>query len=231
MTMPQFIFVELPTFRIKDMSGHLVSLSYKNLGLVESLYQVVRSGLRTTSYIDLSACFLFSGGETDLWTSVATPNGHHPEENLLLAYYQSFDSPGAYPLIDAMLLSSKPCHGCLEYFSLSGTQLRPRDGATPPFRAKFTPRSDRSYTPVFYLARGLDAAQREVLWVQLAQMWACDLGDAVVASSPDVARGQMYYVLNDSPWFAINDQENMTDAEVAEAIARQEINPTYWIGR
>ncbi|CAJ2510293.1 Uu.00g061930.m01.CDS01 [Anthostomella pinea] len=227
--MPQFVYVELPSFRIKDSSGHTMNMSYRHLGLVEALYHFVRGGLQTTNYVDLSAAILFAGGETDTWAATNTLQGHHAEENLLLTYFQTFDSPGAYPIIDALLLSNKPCNSCIEYFALTGKQLRPRDGS-PPFRAKFTPRSDRSYTPVFYLSRSLDAGSRSGLWMQLAQMWASEFGDTI-KSSPDVARGQMYYILNDSPWYALNDQENLNDAEVAEAISRQDINPMYWIGR
>ncbi|KAI1075411.1 hypothetical protein F5B20DRAFT_388521 [Whalleya microplaca] len=227
--MPQFIFVELPSFRIKDTNGHTLNLNYNQLGLVEALYQFVRSGLRTTEYINLSTSILFAAGEADIWTATSTMHGHHAEENLLLTYYRSFDSPGAYPIIDAMLLSNKPCSNCTDYFTLTGKQLRPRDGTTG-FRAKFTARSDRLYTPVFYLARGLDTAQRSNLWMQLAQMWTAEFGDAI-GSTPDIARGQVYYILNDSPWYALNDQENMTDAEIAQAIARQGVVPTYWIGK
>ncbi|KAI8627301.1 hypothetical protein F5Y19DRAFT_174844 [Xylariaceae sp. FL1651] len=232
--MPQFVFIELPSFRIKDKNGNAVNLNYRQLGHVIALLQYVRSGLRTGNYLDLSMSILFGGGETDLWTAGHTPHGHHAEENLLLAYFQSFDSPGAYPITDAMLLSSKPCSSCIEYFSLGGKQLRPQDGTTAAFRAKFTPRSDKSYTPVFYLARSLDAAQRSSLWHQLGQIWTGELGTMGVslASSPNIQLGQVYFVLgNDSPWFALNGQENMTDAEIAEAIARQEVNPVYWIGR
>ncbi|KAI3336283.1 hypothetical protein HD806DRAFT_197 [Xylariaceae sp. AK1471] len=234
-TMPQFIFIELPTFRIKDKNGHAVNLNYRQLGRVIALLQYARSGLRTSSYLDLSMSILFSGGDTDLWTAVhTTPQGHHAEENLLLAYFQSFDSPGAYPIADAMLLSSKPCSSCIDYFSLSGKKLQPQDG-TAPFRAKFTPRSDKSYTPVFYLARSLDAVQRSNFWLQLGQMWTGDPSlNLNLASSPTVPVGQMYYLFGDgteSPWYALNGQENLTDAEIAEAISRQEMNPVYWIGR
>ncbi|KAI1496458.1 hypothetical protein F5X99DRAFT_414069 [Biscogniauxia marginata] len=228
--MPQFIFVELPSFRIKDFDGHSVNLSYRHLGLVGAIYQYIRRGLATADYVDLSASIVFAGGETDIWTATTTSQGQHAEENLLLAYFQSFDSPGAYPIIDSMLLSNRPCGACMEYFALTGKQLRPRDSTVPPFRAKFTPRSDRSYTPVFYLARGLDTDQRSALWMQLAQMWASEF-TGTIASTPDIARGQVYYILNNSPWYALNNQENMTDAEVAEVIASQGVSPAYWIGR
>ncbi|KAI0142970.1 hypothetical protein GGR57DRAFT_495462 [Xylariaceae sp. FL1272] len=227
--MPQFLFIELPSFRIKDSSNHTVSLSKKHLGRMLSLFQQVRGCLETSTYADLLASLLFSGGETDLWTTVHTPPGLHAEENLLLAYFQSFDSPGAYPIVDAMLVSSKPCSSCTEYFSLSGKQLNVGDGTTPPFRAKFTARSDKSYTPVFYLARSLDAAQRSALWVELGSMFTTSV---TLANYPDCQLGQMYHVSGEgSPWFALNYQENMTDAEVAEAIQRQGGNFTYWIGR
>ncbi|KAH9906429.1 hypothetical protein F4778DRAFT_801673 [Xylariomycetidae sp. FL2044] len=243
--MPQFIFVELPSFRIKTMNGQVLNLNYRQLGLVEALYQFTRSGLQAMDYVDLSASILFANGETDLWfASTTLTNGHHAEENLLMAkkltlrgagpkYFQSFDSPGSYPIMDAMLLSNKPCSSCVEYFTLGGKTLRPREGASPPFRAKFTARSDRNYTPVFYLARGLDAAQRAALWLQLAHMRTTGATDDVVLfpARPGFARGQVYYLFHDSPWFALNDQENMTDAEVAESIAGQEVLPTYWIGR
>jgi hypothetical protein len=231
--MPQFIFIELPSFRIKDKNGHAVSLNYRQLGRIIALLQYVRGGLRTSAYLDLSTSLLFSGGETDLWTAAhAQPQGHHAEENLLLAYFQSFDSPGAYPLVDAMLLSAKPCGGCLEYFSLGGKQLQPQDGSAA-FRAKFTPRSDKTHTPVFYLARSLDAAQRGDFWLQLAQMWTGGLEFGLV-TSPAAPVGQMYYLFGDgteSPWYALNGQENLTDAQIAETISRQEMNPVYWIGR
>lgn len=234
---PQFLYIELPSFRIKDAGGHSVTLSAKNLGLMVALYHYVRSGLRTTEYCDLLASLLFAGGEPGLWSAAngsgggGSGAGLHAEENLLLSYFQSFDSPGAYPIVDALLVSNKPCHACLGYFEPggSGRTLRPGAGA-PSFRAKLTPRSDRAYTPVFYLARGLEPAARGDLWVQLGGMWAAELGDAV-RSSPDVARGQAYYLLEDSPWFAVNDQENMTDAEVAQAIQSQGAMLAYWIGR
>jgi hypothetical protein len=41
---PQFIFIELPSFRIKDKNGDSVSLSYRQLGHVIALLQYVRSG-------------------------------------------------------------------------------------------------------------------------------------------------------------------------------------------
>ncbi|KAI8954029.1 hypothetical protein F4801DRAFT_587935 [Xylaria longipes] len=240
--MPQFIFIELPTFRIKDKDGNTVTLSNRHMGRVISLLQYVRSCLRTSSEytLDLSASFLFSNQETNLWSAVHTPNSHHAEENLLLAYFNSFDSPGAFPIVDAMLLRSKPCSSCMEYFSLNGKQLRPLDDGTgtgtmtaaAPFRAKFTPRVDKTYTPVFYLSRSLDSTQRGNLWLQLGQMWTGGLG-LVLESSPAVAVGEMYYLFGDgtAPWYALNGQENMSDTEVAEAITRQELSPIYWIGR
>ncbi|KAI1632549.1 hypothetical protein F4809DRAFT_85447 [Biscogniauxia mediterranea] len=259
--MPQFLFIELPSFRIKDINGHTVSLSYRHLGLVGALYQYVRRGLATTgSYnIDLAASIVFAGGETEIWTSSSSSSSSsegslHTEENLLLSYFRAFDSPGAYPIVDAMLLAGKPCGACMGYFSLAGKRLRPRtsadaDGtgtgtAVPPFRAKFTPRSDRAYTPVFYLARALDAAQRGALWLQLGQMWAGEFAGALSSSSSSslsaaaaggvgvmAVRGQVYYLLADSPWYALHEQESMSDAEVAEAVARQGVSPAYWIGR
>ncbi|KAI1769994.1 hypothetical protein F4818DRAFT_456005 [Hypoxylon cercidicola] len=232
--MPQFIYVELPSFRVKNASGNTLRLNYAQLGLVGALYQFVRSGLRTADQVDLSTSLLFADGEADLWTAVAGTGegGHHPhaEENMLLSYFQAFDSPGSYPIVDAMLLRrGEPCSSCAGYFTLGGKQLRPQDG-TPGFRAKFTARSDRSYTPVFYVARGLDSTQRAALWAQLAQVHTGEPG-VVVASRADVPVGQAYYILHDSPWYAINGQETMTDAQIAEAIARQGILPTYWVGR
>ncbi|KAI2602782.1 hypothetical protein GGR54DRAFT_622952 [Hypoxylon sp. NC1633] len=232
--MPQFIYVELPSFRVKNANGHTVRLNYAQLGLVSALYQFVRSSLRTSDHVDLSTSLLFADGEADLWTAIAGTGdgGHHPhaEENMLLSYFQAFDSPGSYPIVDAMLLRrGEPCSNCAGYFTLGGKQLRPLDG-TPAFRAKFTARSDRSYTPVFYLARGLDSASRATLWSQLAQMRADEPG-IVVASRADVAVGQAYYLIHDSPWYAINGQESMTDTQIAEAISRQGVLATYWIGR
>lgn len=244
--MPQFIFIELPTFRVKDKDGNTISLTGRHLARVITLLQHVRGGLRTGGEynLDLCASLLFSDQETNLWTAVNTlPQGHHAEENLLLTYFHSFDSPGAYPIVDAMLLTSKPCRSCMEYFSLGGKQLRPLDDGTgtgtmtaaAPFRAKFTPRVDKSYTPVFYLSRSLGEAQRGSLWLQLAQMWTGSLGTmgAVLESSPAVQRGEMYYLFADGtmPWYALNGQENMSDEEVAQAITRQGLNPLYWIGR
>ncbi|KAI1117152.1 hypothetical protein F5Y14DRAFT_448535 [Nemania sp. NC0429] len=244
--MPQFIFIELPTFRMKDKDGNTITLSSRHLGRIITLLQHVRSGLRTGGdyNMDLCASLLFSNQETNLCTAVHTlPQGHHAEENLLLSYFHSFDSPGAYPIVDAMLLTAKPCRNCMEYFSLGGKQLRPLDDGTgtgtmtaaAPFRAKFTPRVDKSYTPVFYLSRSLGDAQRSNLWLQLAQMWTGSLGGMGVAlsSSPAVQRGEMYYLFADGsmPWYALNGQENMSDVEVAEAITRQGLNPAYWIGR
>ncbi|KAI2464682.1 hypothetical protein F4781DRAFT_58089 [Annulohypoxylon bovei var. microspora] len=232
--MPQFIFIELPSFRVKNASGHTVRLNYAQLGLLGALYQFVRSGLRATDQVDLSASLLFADGEADLWTATAGngDGGHHPhaEENMLLSYFQAFDSPGSYPIADALLLRrGEPCSNCAGYFALAGKQLRPHDG-TPAFRAKFTARSDRAYTPVFYLARGLDGPQRAALWAQIARMRTDEPG-VVVASSADVPVGQAYYLVRDSPWFAINGQEGMADAQIAEAISRQGVLPTYWIGR
>ncbi|KAL7627221.1 hypothetical protein AAE478_003997 [Parahypoxylon ruwenzoriense] len=232
--MPQFVFVELPSFHIKNANGHSVRLNYAQLGLIGALYQFVRGGLRATDQIDLSASLLFADGEADLWTSTAgtIEGGHHPhaEENMLLSYFQAFDSPGAYPIVDAMLLRrGEPCSDCNGYFALRGKQLQPQDG-TPAFRAKFTARSDRSYTPVFYLARGLDTSQRAALWAQLGRMRTDEPG-IIVASRADVSVGQAYYLIQDSPWYAVNGQEGMTDAQIAEAITRQGLLPTYWIGR
>ncbi|KAH8674313.1 hypothetical protein BX600DRAFT_537024 [Xylariales sp. PMI_506] len=234
--MPQFIFVELPSFNVKDRHGHSVTLSSKQLGLVIALYHYVRSGLATaTGPADLSASLLFASGDPDLWTSANSEGsgGLHAEENLLLSYFQSFDSPGAYPIVDAMMLSTKPCHGCSGYFEQSGSgkHLRPGVAGLPAaFRAKFTARSDRSHTPVFYLARGLDPESRAALWAQLATVWSSDLAE-LIASSAEVPRGQAYFLLEDSPWYALNGQESMTDAEIAQAIQAQGALPTYWIGR
>ncbi|KAI1844441.1 hypothetical protein JX265_010065 [Neoarthrinium moseri] len=229
--MPQFVFIELPGFRVKDASGHTVSLGSRDKGLMVALYHYVRSGIRTVEYCDLSASLLFAGGEPDLWTSSNTAHGLHAEENMLFSYFQSFDSPGAYPIVDALLLSHKPCSNCMNYFTQSGSgqHLKPGGGIAP-FRAKFTPRSDRQYTPVFYIERRLDAAQRADLWFQLGNMWAAEFGDVII-SSPEVARGHAYWVMQDSPWYAINDQENMSDAEIVQAIQAQGAIITYWIGR
>ncbi|ORY59186.1 uncharacterized protein BCR38DRAFT_412893 [Pseudomassariella vexata] len=227
--MPQFIFIELPSFRVRDMSGHSVNLTPKQLGLAIALYHYVRGGLPTAEYTGLTASLLFAGGEPGVWTAPNTPNGLHAEENLLLTYFQSFDLPGAYPIVDAMLFRHKPCHSCMGYFQQNGKQCKPGNGVES-FRAKFTPRSDRHYTPVFYLARNLEPAQRGDLWTQLGQMWAAEFGESI-ASTPDIPRGQMYYLFNDSPWYALNEQENMTDTEVAEAIVSQQAVATYWIGR
>ncbi|KAI0201351.1 hypothetical protein F4808DRAFT_459841 [Astrocystis sublimbata] len=237
--MPQFIFIELPTFRIKDKSDNTVHLSSKHLGRVLSQLQYVRSCLRSDYTLDLCASLLFSNQETNLWSAVHTPDSHDAEENLLLAYFNSFDSPGAFPIVDALLLRSKPCSSCMEYFSLNGKQLRPLDDGTGtgnltapgPFRAKFTSRVDKTHTPVFYLARSLDAAQRASLWMQLGQMWTGGLS-FVLESSPTVALGSMYYLFADgTPWYALNGQENMSDTEIAGAISRQDLSPLYWIGR
>lgn len=229
--MPQFIFIELPSFRIKDAAGHTVNLSTKHMGLMLALYHYIRSGLQTTEFCDLSASLLFSNGEPDIWTSCNTSEGLHSEENMLLTYFQSFDSPGAYPIADAMLLSHKPCQSCMGYFepSGSGKQLKVGNGV-PSFRAKFTPRSDRSYTPVFYLSRSLGMDVRNELWIQLGTMWAAEFS-AVIVSSPEVVRGQAYFIMEGSPWYAINDQEVMTDVEIAQAIQAQGAMMCYWIGR
>ncbi|KAI5863305.1 hypothetical protein GGS23DRAFT_526942 [Durotheca rogersii] len=232
--MPQFIYVELPSFRAKGDNGQALRLTYAQLGLVGALYQFARRGLRANDRVDLSASLLFADGEADIWTAAAgaVEGVQHPhaEENMLLSYFQTFDSPGAYPIVDAILLRrGEPCSDCAGFFTLGGKQLQPHDG-TPAFRAKFTARSDRSYTPVFYLSRGLDAAQRTALWTQLARMRADEPG-IIVASRPDAPVGQAYYLIPDSPWYAINGQERMTDAQIAEAIAGQGLLPTYWIGR
>ncbi|KAK6078975.1 hypothetical protein SCUP234_05901 [Seiridium cupressi] len=228
--MPQFIFIELPSFRIKDAAGHSVSLNHEQFGFMVALYHYIRTGLQT-EICNLSASLLFANGEPDIWTSSSIPNGLHAEENLLLTYFQSFDSPGAYPIVDALLLSHKPCHGCMGYFETSGSgkQLKVGHGATP-FKAKFTPRSDRDYTPIFYLARSLDLQSRNDLWIQLGAMWAAELG-SVIISSPEVARGQAYFIMEGSPWYAVNDQETMTDAEIVQAIETQGALVSYWIGR
>ncbi|KAI0405428.1 hypothetical protein F4802DRAFT_597257 [Xylaria palmicola] len=239
--MPQFIFIELPSFRIKDKNGNGVTLSNRHLGRTIALLQHVRSGLRTGGdyTLDLSISLLFSHQETNLWTAVNTPQSHHAEENLFLAYFHSFDSPGAYPIVDALLLSSKPCASCMEYFSLGGKQLQPLDDGTgtgtmtaaTPFRAKFTPRVDKTYTPVFYLSRSLDSAQRESLWLQMGQMWTGGLSMALETSSVMQA-GEAYYLFGDgTSWFALNGQADMSDTEISEAIVRQQLNPVYWIGR
>ncbi|KAK6207165.1 hypothetical protein LQW54_007482 [Pestalotiopsis sp. IQ-011] len=229
--MPQFLFIELPSFRIKDAGGRTVTLSHKNLGLMIGLYHHVRAGLRSTELSDLSASLLFANGVPDVWTSSNTRGSLHAEENLLLTYFQSFDSPGAYPIVDAMLLSQKPCQSCMGYFETSGSgkQIRVGNGM-PSFKAKFTPRSDRNYTPIFYLSRGLDAAVRNDLWVRLRTMWAAEFA-ATIVSSPDVVRGQSYLIMDGSLWYALNDQETMTDAEVVQAILTQGATVTYWIGR
>ncbi|GAP88084.1 hypothetical protein SAMD00023353_1501570 [Rosellinia necatrix] len=252
--MPQFIFIELPSFRVKDKNGHSVSLSGRHLGRMIAQLQYLRSALRPGGeygVADLSASLLFGQQETSLWTASATA-AHHAEENLLLAYFHSFDSPGAYPIVDGLLLGARPCGACADYFALAGRPLQPRDDGTgtgamtaaAPFRAKFTPRVDRTYTPVFYLARGLDDAQRAGLWLQLGQMCTGDLaamGAALLPPAPAAAAsssssspaGEAYYLFDDgtTPWYALNGQENMTDAEIAEAISRQQMSPTYWIGR
>lgn len=235
--MPQFLFIDLPNFRIRDAHGHSVSLSYKQLGHVIALYQYVRSGLRSTEYADLCASLVFAAGETDIWTSYATSSEAqapattasssgggssrsgtnpdqtvaaapatttiHAEENMLLAYHQSFDSPGAYPIVDALLLSSKPCSSCMGYFApASASGKTCKLPSTPSFRAKFTPRSDRTYTPVFYLSSppspsaSYDPTQSYETWAQLGGMWAADFAaEGRLASSREVARGQVYYLL------------------------------------
>lgn len=229
--MPQFIFIELPSFRIKDGSGHSVSLNQKQLGLVVALYHYVRSGIRTDDSCELSASLLFANGEPDLWTSSQTQDGMHAEESMLLTYFQSFDSPGAYPIVDAMLLSHKPCQACMGYLECSGSGKKITVGnGIPSFKAKFTARSDRTYTPVFYLARNIDMESRTQLWVQMGAMWAADFASATV-SSLEVVRGQAYFVLAGSPWFYVNGQETMSDAEIVRFIHVQGANLTYWIGR
>jgi len=242
MPQPQFIFVELPSFRIRDKNSNSVNLNHRQLGHVISRLQYVRSSLQASySYANLCVSILFSGGETDLWTSSYTEGGLHSEENLLLTYFQSFDSPGAYPIVDAMLLAVKPCSDCMDYFSLSGKHLRPQDrssGLPATIRAKFTPRSDKSYTPVFYLSRSLSPEDRSNLWLQLGQMWSTGtslgMGGSFGTAALGLAQGQAYYLYGDgtgSPWYAISGQENMTDAEIAEAITRAQMNPVFWIGR
>ncbi|KAI1818859.1 hypothetical protein GGS20DRAFT_581248 [Poronia punctata] len=236
MPQPQFIFVELPSFRIKDKNNNSVNLSTRQLGHVLSRLQYMRHSTQAGGYIypDLCVSILFGGGETDIWTSSHTQNhgGQHAEENLLLTYFQSFDSPGAYPIIDSMLLAAKPCSSCMEYFSLSGKLLRPQDRTLGSFRAKFTPRSDKSYTPVFYLSRSLSDVERSDLWLQLGQMTSPNaIG---MGLNTGLAHGQVYYLYGDgieSPWYALNGQDNMTDSEIVEAIVRQGTNPMFWAGR
>lgn len=334
--MPQFILVELPSFRLKTLAGQPVSLAPKYVGLFSSLYQYVRAGLAipaatttntTSSYSssaysyspdlststsssssasyamppatttapaslpEVAASLLFAGGEPDLWTPSSSTSNYphtltasslHPEEALLLSYFQSFDLPGAYPIVDALLLGSKPCSSCMGYFnSPQGKTLRVasttttsggrRSGGTgasssssrrsgggsggsgggggsgTSFRARFTPRSDRSYTPIFHLARSLDAADRAGLWFEMASMWgsaflpdpaaaALELGGEFGAGAAGpgggmLARGQMYWLVPGSAWFAVHEQETMTDAEVAEAVMQQGGMLGYWVGR
>lgn len=337
--MPQFILVELPSFRLKTLAGQPVSLAPKYVALFSSLYQYVRAGLAisaatttntTSSYSssaysyspdlststsssssasyamppatttapaslpEVAASLLFAGGEPDLWTPSSstsndlhtlTSSSLHPEEALLLSYFQSFNLPGAYPIVDALLFGSKPCSSCMGYFtspqgktlrvpstttgggssgsrrsgdasSSSSSNRRSAGGGSSgggggngtSFRARFTPRSDRSYTPIFYLARSLDAAGRAGLWFEMASMWgsaflpdpaaaALDLGGDFGAGAAGaggggmLARGQMYWLVPGSAWFAVHEQETMTDAEVAEAVMQQGGMLGYWVGR
>lgn len=252
--MPQFILVELPTFRLKTLTGQPIALSPKHLALFSSLYQFVRSGLATTTEYntELSASLLFAGGEPDTWTSSSTASpagtvGFHAEENLLLTYFHSFDAPGAYPIVDALLMNNKPCANCMGYFgtgktlrsaslgastsSSSSSSSRSSGGnGTTSFRARFTPRSDRSYTPIFYISRSLDAESKAGFWLEMATMWSSSLLGAVL-SSPDMARGQMYYLVQGSAWFAVNEQEGMTDGEILEVVVQQGGSMAYWVGR
>ncbi|KAK8048151.1 hypothetical protein PG994_009881 [Apiospora phragmitis] len=271
--MPQFLFIDLPNFRIRDAHGQGVSLSYKQLGHIIALYQYVRSGLRSTEYADLCASLVFAAGETGIWTSYTTSSDAttvvpatassstrgsdssrsisssanpaaaavatttiHAEENMLLAYHHSFDSPGAYPIVDALLLHAPAAMGYFTPSSAAGKTCKPSP-STPAFRAKFTPRSDRSYAPVFYLSSSTtssssyDPSQNYEIWLQLGGMWAADFAaEGRMGNSLEVAaRGQIYYLMPDcaSPWFALNDQETMSNAEVAEAIVRQGVAATY----
>ncbi|KAI0392200.1 hypothetical protein F5Y17DRAFT_437434 [Xylariaceae sp. FL0594] len=203
---PQFIFIELPSFRIRDKNNNSVTLSHRQMGHVLSRLQQFNSN--NSNHADLCVVsILFSGGETDLWTSSSSSSSSHnglnlhAEENLLLSYFQSFDSPGAYPIVDAMLLAAKPCDDCMGYFSLTGKHLHFQSGEDTTtttsaastfrfnFRAKFTPRSDKSYTPVFYLSSSssssssLSAEYLSDLWYQLGQMSAGGLGSSSSSSS------------------------------------------------
>ncbi|KAI2642946.1 hypothetical protein GGS21DRAFT_500299 [Xylaria nigripes] len=230
---PMFIFVELPSFHITDMNGAVVALNYGQIGRIISLLQYVRSALRTSpSYApDLVVSLLFNN-ETDLWS--ASQTNLHAEETLLHNYFQSFDSPGAYPIVDAMLLHTKPCTSCTGYFSLHGQHIQSHDPRGGSFRAKFTPRSDQSYTPVFYLSQSLDDTQRGALWAQLGQMWTGNLNASLRAcmSFPNLQIGQKHYIFgHEAPWYWLNGQESMSDAAVAEAVMQQALNPVYWVGR
>ncbi|KXJ94867.1 hypothetical protein Micbo1qcDRAFT_202669 [Microdochium bolleyi] len=233
--MPQFILVELPSFRLKTLAGQPIVLAAKHMGLFNSLYQYVRAGLAAadptspTTTPELCASLLFAGGEPGTWTSSAGPN-LHAEESLLLDYFTSFTSPGAYPIVDALLMSHKPCSSCLPYFASSSGKTLHSGTVSGNFRARFTPRSDRSYTPIFYLARSLDPVARGTLWLEMASLWASNTlyGGSGGAG---LVRGQMYWLLPGSGWFAVCEQETMTDAEVAEVVARQGGALGYWIGR
>ncbi|KAJ1335003.1 hypothetical protein MN608_01736 [Microdochium nivale] len=264
--MPQFILVELPSFRLKTLEGQPVALASKHVALFSSLYQYVRGGLATAAATtsaaggatpELCASLLFAGGEPGTWTSsTSAATGLHAEEALLADYFASFAAPGAYPIVDALLMSHKPCSSCLPYFSQSGKTLRcsPSSSLSPSsggnsssssrsggasFRARFTPRSDRSYTPIFYLARSLDPVERGGLWLEMASLWASNTlfppattalyDDEQVASG--MVRGQMYWLIPGSGWFAVCGQEGMTDGEVVQMVAQQGGSMGYWIGR
>ncbi|KAI1828277.1 hypothetical protein F4861DRAFT_535240 [Xylaria intraflava] len=231
---PKFVFIEFPSFSTRDKDGNAVHLNARQLSRVISCLQYVRSALRVNPAFppDLIISLVFND-ETNIWTSFQSDR--HAEENHLLTYRETFDAPGAYPIIDAMLLYKKPCTSCMEYYSLNGKHLQPQvpsDGGA--FRAKFTPRSDKAYTPVFYLSQSLDDIQRGELWEQLGQMWTGNpyAGSRLMAANPHLQIGQVYYLfVNEAPWYGLNGQDNMNDIAIAEAISRQGLNPAYWIGR
>ncbi|KAJ2990609.1 hypothetical protein NUW58_g2863 [Xylaria curta] len=175
---PKFVWVELPKFRITDNYGNLVFLDDEELGILMHKFQYVRGGLRGEHVYHQVASLLYED-RTRLCNSVHAR--YHAEELFLLNYYFQNNSPGAYPIVDAMILDRKPCHRCISYFSDRGARIPVPNytGAIPrpsSIQAKYTPRVDRSFTPIFYVSNSMDDEQRQRYWLQLKEIWTDSRG-------------------------------------------------------
>jgi hypothetical protein len=61
--MPEFIFIELPSFQVRHGNGTAVYLSFDDLGLMMDLYHEVRKGLESHPLGDMTALLSDAGGQ------------------------------------------------------------------------------------------------------------------------------------------------------------------------
>jgi hypothetical protein len=174
--MPEFIFVELLSFKMHKMTDHgpaTLHLPPPGAGRIMRLYHEIREGLDQAAALNVPVDMVAKGKSSGRWafcTSNTTwESGMHAEQQMLTNHAMFCDPRMSKPNVQAILLRFPPCDRCVQYFNPNGNGVIKPPGR-PPMNAGFTPFEPQMYTPVFYLTQNLNPVQGGELWEQLEIM-------------------------------------------------------------